>query len=82
MPRRVVLNTFAQRVNHAAFANLAGQAGQKLHAVDVVGIVLVEHGQLFEGGKPSVPVMWRTIRVSSPFSEVSVAMVLFPPPFC
>ena len=45
----MVFYTFAQHVNHAALADLAGEAGQELDAVDVLRVMGILHGQLFEG---------------------------------
>lgn len=44
----MVLDSFAPHVNHAALADLARQAGQELDAVDVPGVMGIQHGQLLE----------------------------------
>ena len=45
---RPVLHALAQHVDDAALADLAGEAGEELEAVDVLGVVRVGHRQLLE----------------------------------
>ncbi len=46
--QRPVRHPLAQHVDHAAFADLAGEAGQELEAIDVPGVVRVGHPQPLE----------------------------------
>jgi hypothetical protein len=46
--QRPVLHALAQHVDDAALADLAGEAGEELEAVDVLGVVRVGHRQLLE----------------------------------